>query len=145
MRSIYLRKNFPPCFAGETAGYPGSIADKLVANGDAYEVNAAGDPIIPAEDMAAAKAKKNKRSSAKSDSPAIDSAASAGGADDKDQLKFNPFVVDGLDEKLVAVLAKAKITTPDELQAYLVSGKSLTDIDGIGDVYAGQLLELYGA
>lgn len=144
MRSVYLRKNFPPCFAGETAGYPDSIADKLVASSDAYEVDAAGEPVIPPEDAAAAKAKKSKRSTAKNDSPAADG-QTAGAAGDKDQLKFNPFVVDGLDEKLVAVLAKAKITTPDELLAYIVAGKPLTDIDGIGEVYAGQLLELYGS
>lgn len=144
MRTVLLRKNYPPCFAGERAGYPDEIADKLVADGAAFEVDANGKPILAAGEVDPAKPKRGKRGSGKeSKQPASNPSVSVDA--DADDLKFNPFAIDGLDGKLVEALAGAGITTLEELQEYMAGDKPLVDIDGIGEVYAAQLTELYSA
>lgn len=142
MRSVLLRRNYPPCFAGERAGYPDEIADRLVAEGAAFEIDAKGNPVIPAGEVDLVKAKRGKRGGKESKQPASNPSVTVDAdADDK----FNPFVIDGLDVKLVEALAGAGITTLEALQQYMASDKSLEDIDGIGEVYASQLAELYSA
>lgn len=147
MRSVLLRKSYGSCFAGETAGYPDDIAEKLIADEAAYPLDKNGNPIIPTEDGEAVKPKRGRKPASKAEGSADDPPQEGVtvDADDDEQLKFNPFVVDGLDAKVVDALTKAQILTPDDVKQYLADGKLLTDLDGIGDAYAQQLLQLYSA
>lgn len=56
----------------------------------------------------------------------------------------NPFEIDGFDPKIVAALADAGINTPEDLRAYVASGKTLAALPVIGIVTEKELLDLYG-
>ncbi len=78
---------------------------------------------------------------------------SAGGeSDDKKSSKAkkkksngnaNPFAIDGFNEQTITALNDAKITTPEELIAYVATGKTLAEITGIDAATAEQLAETY--
>jgi hypothetical protein len=149
MRSVLLRKRYGPCFPGEKAGFSDDVADALVADGAAYELDKDGNAIVPADDPEAGSKKKSKRSAKKT---AKGEALSDGDDDgnatvsvDADSMKFNPFVMDGVDVKVAEALAKAGIDAPADLLKWVEGGKSPSSINGVDEAAAGQLLQLYSA
>lgn len=55
----------------------------------------------------------------------------------------NPFAIDGFGEAVIAALAAASITSPEELIAYAGGGKAVSEIAGIDAATAEQLTETY--
>lgn len=56
----------------------------------------------------------------------------------------NPFAIDGFDPKIIAALSDAGINSPEDLRAYVASGKTLAELPAIGVVSEKELLDLYG-
>ena len=140
-RAVYMVKRHGANFQGETCGFANKVADRLVAEGIAVELDKDGKPIFPppkamadpeieagpegAEDTGNQQATKRSR-------PPVDPNA-------------DPFTIDGLDKKVINALAKADppITDPDGVRAWVGSGRELDDIHGIGPGTAKLLKDMY--
>jgi len=127
---VLLKTNCPPNFAGETCSFPEDVAKRLIASGDALPVDKGGKPVAVKE-------------SAKPAAPTVEKTEGSKPAEDPDQLKFNPFIVDGLDDKLMKALAAGGLNDPEQLREYVASGKKLSDLAGIGEAKESMLLQMY--
>lgn len=166
MRTVLLRKRFGSCFAGEKAGYPDALAERLIASGDAYALDKAGNPIVQdardlGKDLSSTEPAKeftrqdnpDKGNTNKGNTNQPNKGEPDGGTsgesnnqakDDSDQVRFHPFVMDGLDNRLINALARAEIGNPDQLREYIAAGKSLAEIKGVSQTSADHLMAMYG-
>jgi len=162
---VLLRTKYGPCFPGERAGYPANIADTLVANGDAFAIGPDDQPIIPMDEAAppvleqvedntadnepSQPAKTNRRKPAASkDASSKDSATKPSTVTtkttDADEESLRPFVIDGLDKSIAALLVANGLTTPESVTQALAEGRDLdAEIQGIGPVSFAQIKDLY--
>jgi hypothetical protein len=168
IKVVLLRSKYGSCFPGERAGYPANIADTLVAKGDAYAIGEDGQPIIPMDETAPVepevvqtpnneikepatkKARKQAKASAekKSEESASQSTGQATTVTTKtieaDDEALRPFVIDGLEKSVAALLVANGLTTPELVTKALADGRDLAaEIQGIGPVSFEEIKLLY--
>lgn len=131
LRSVQLRKNLPPMFAGEICGFPIEKANRLIANREAYAIGSDGKPIITPDPP-----KKPRVDPADAAAKPQEPAASAPSG-------VNPFTVDGLTEAVANSLNAAKLFSPGDVRDYVAAGKKLESLAGIGKTKAQLITSMY--
>jgi hypothetical protein len=130
-------------FRGEKVLFQEDTANRLVSEGAALFLDDNGEPILKTTGVV--------ESAGDTGSSNSGGNGGADGAANKKKPKgkvkttdVNPFEIDGFDPKVIAALADVGITNPEELRAYVASGKTLAELPVIGTV-TKELLDLYGA
>ena len=146
MRLLKLLKNRPPNFAGETIGMEfEDIANRLIIEGSAVEVNELGEVIATKETL----------------QPAVDLAAEAdaaaaiagggGGAEWKFDPRTDPFLTDGVSKQASQALHARGLHTVEAVRLFIADtpeGEAAVDrvnaIEGVTDTQAEKIVKLYG-
>lgn len=135
-------------FRGEKCLFEEDLANRLVSEKTCLLLDENGEPIMPTEGVV---------NDGAGNSGEGNSGGAGGGNEDgnkpkgkgkpkpKGKTDANPFEIDGFDAKIIAALAEAGINNPDELRAYVASGKTLAALPVIGVTTEKELLDLYGA
>lgn len=140
MRLLKLLKNRPPNFAGETIGVEfDAIADSLIIEGNAVEVDEHGDVIATQESLL----------------PLVDATSGNANADNQDEWKFDPrtdpFVTDGISKQASQALHAKGIHTVEAVRQFLAGlptdvepVAAVNEIEGVSDAQAEKIVKLYG-
>lgn len=165
IKRVLLRTKYGACFPGERAGYPESIANSLIGRGHAFGLDENDQPIVldgesvPAEpdqvvapnnevsEPATPKKRRQAASKKESSEAGEDSTPSvtvtAKTTDSSDEA-LKPFVIDGLEKSVAAMLVANGLTTPEAVTKALADGRDLSDeIQGIGPVTFEEIKQLY--
>jgi hypothetical protein len=131
-------------FRGERVLFELDLAKRLVSEGTCVLLDPLGNPIVPS--VGAVEPSADSSHGAGATGPEAGRGKSKKSKDkQRSSTDVNPFEIDGLDPKTIAALAEAGIQTPDDLRAYVASGKLLSDLPAIGVAGEKDLLDLYDA
>jgi hypothetical protein len=141
---VLMTSNRGANFRGEKCYFDGDKASQLVQEKACVLLDENGEPIIPEAGVIEG----NDNAGGNTDGEGNTEGGKARGSRSKGKKTAssqpNPFEIDGFDAKIVAALAEAGINNPEELRAYVDSGKSLAELPVIGIVTEKELLDLYG-
>jgi hypothetical protein len=134
-------------FRGEKVLFEEDKARDLVAQKVCVLLDDDGNPVLPTVGVVDEVGGDSMGGATGGDGKPDGKSAAAGKKPAKSKAKSdsqpNPFEIDGFDSKVVGALADAGITNPEELRAYVASGKSLAELPVIGVVAEKELLDLY--
>lgn len=165
IKLVLLRAKYGPCFPGERAGYPESIANSLIGRGYAFGLDENNEPIVMDEEKVPAEpgqvitpnnevsepaTPKKRRQAASKKEPAAGSedgkpatTVTTKTTDASDEA-LKPFVIDGLEKSVAAMLVANGLTTPEAVTKALADGRDLAEeIQGIGPVTFEEIKQLY--
>jgi hypothetical protein len=140
-------------FRGEKVFFEDDRANELVRQKVCLLLDENGEPIIPEEGVVEVAGGNTGGNTGNEGNGSGNGGNTDGGKPDaKKKPKGkgkggelpNPFAIDGFDPKIIAALAEAGINNPEELRAYVASGKTLAELPVIGVVTEKELLDLYG-
>ncbi len=128
-RVKFVRK-YSSFFPGESAWLPANVVDELVADCKAMR-------YLEGENLEEWPDKNAKEASVaiadvQSDEPDVFNATK------------DPFMLDGLDDPTSMALHAGGLHTPGDVEAYINSGKPLSDIPKVTPTRAKKIIDLYG-
>lgn len=132
-------------FRGDKCFFEEDKVQQLLAQKACVLLDEDGNPIIPEAGVVEdGNGKANAGGSEGTATGKKTPTAKGKAAKGKTNTDLNPFEIDGFDAKVIAALAEAGITNPEDLRVYVASGKSLAELPVIGTVTEKELLDLYG-
>lgn len=133
MIRVKLAQKYGSFFPGETGGFPDEIGEKLIAERKGRRV-LDDDSVEPWPEVEA---------SVEADDSEPDGLKVLTSTSHKFDAATDLFMADGLDESIAVALHTNGLHTPEQVSAYIASGKALVDLADIGKTRAKKIAELY--
>lgn len=140
-QTIRLFSRWGSLFATETGTYPDDVAEMLVREKRGKRVlsiDANGDQVL---EPWAGEEEGSEVVSRSEQLANLETQKDSGFVFDPAK---DPFMLDGLDEPTSTALHVAGLHTPGDVEAFITSGKVLTELTDIGAARAKKITELYG-
>lgn len=144
---VLMTANRGANFRGEKCYFEADKVQQLLAEKSCVLLDEDGNPIIPESGVVEGSVEGGGNGNAGQGGDNTESAkgkTKSKGKKNSGNTQPNPFEIDGFDPKIIAALADVGITNPEDLRAYVASGKTLAELPVIGTV-TKELLDLYGA